>query len=217
MTNDATTNAAPDTREYERMLSGELYIADDPRLQQLGARRRRLQQLINTSAWDAFDERDRLFHELLGAFGEGSHIEPPFRCDYGCNIHIGRNFYANTDCIVLDVAPVTIGDNVFFGPRVALCTPYHPIDAAARNEQLEGGLPITIGSDVWFGGGVTVCPGVTIGDDVVVGAGSVVAKDIPSHAVVVGNPAHVVRAIGEEDRRRWRAQADAYRAWKDAQ
>ena len=196
MTNDATTNAAPDTREYERMLSGELYIADDPRLQQLGARRRRLQQLINTSAWDAFDERDRLFHELLGAFGEGSHIEPPFRCDYGCNIHIGRNFYANTDCIVLDVAPVTIGDNVFFGPRVGLYTPYHPIDAQTRNAQLEGGLPIRIGNDV------------------VIGAGSVVTKDIPNHSVAVGNPARVIRAIDDAERDRWRAKAAEYRAWK---
>ncbi|PAU68873.1 galactoside O-acetyltransferase [Bifidobacterium italicum] len=215
MTNDATMDAAPDRREYDRMLSGELYIADDPYLHTLGARRRRLQQLINTSDWDAFAERDRLFHELLGALGEGSHIEPPFRCDYGCNTRIGRDFYANADCIILDVAPVTIGDNVFFGPRVALYTPYHPIDAATRNEQLEGGLPIRIGSDVWFGGGVTVCPGVTIGDDVVVGAGSVVTKGIPSHSVAVGNPARVVRAIGEEDRAYWRARADEYRAWKD--
>lgn len=214
MTNNDAMDEAPDTREYDRMLSGELYIADDPYLHALGARRRRLQQLINTSDWDAFAERDRLFHELLGALGEGSHIEPPFRCDYGCNIAIGRDFYANADCIILDVAPVTIGDNVFFGPRVALYTPYHPIDAATRGEQLEGGLPIRIGSDVWFGGGVTVCPGVTIGDDVVVGAGSVVTKDVPAHSVAVGNPAHVVRAIGEEDRVRWRARADEYRAWK---
>lgn len=115
-TND-TANTTSDTREYERMRSGALYIADDAYLHELGARRRRLQQAINTSAWDAFDERERLFRELFATYGAGSHIEPPFRCDYGCNITIGRDFYANTDCIILDVAPVTIGDNVFFGPR----------------------------------------------------------------------------------------------------
>ena len=105
------------------MVSGELYIADDPHLHALGAKRRRLQHEINTSAWDAFDERTALFRELFGAIGEGSHIEPPFRCDYGCNITIGHGFYANTDCIILDVAPVTIADNVFFGPRVGLYRP----------------------------------------------------------------------------------------------
>lgn len=196
------------------MVSGELYIADDPHLHALGAKRRRLQQEINTSAWDAFDERAALFRELFGAIGEGSHIEPPFRCDYGCNIAIGRNFYANTDCIILDVAPVTIGDNVFFGPRVGLYTPYHPIDAQTRNAQLEGGLPIRIGDDVWFGANVTVCPGVTIGSDVVIGAGSVVTKDIPAHSVAVGNPARVIRAIDDDERARWRAKAAEYRAWK---
>lgn len=214
--NDTVNNETPDTRERDRMLSGELYIADDPYLHELGRRRRALQQQINTSAWDAFDERARLFHELFGAFGEGSYIEPPFRCDYGCNTFIGERFYANTDCIILDVANVTIGDDVFFGPRVALYTPYHPIDADIRSMQLEGGLPIRIGSNVWFGGNVTVCPGVTIGDDVVIGAGSVVTKDIPSHSVAVGNPARVVRGIGGDDRAYWSARADEYRAWRDA-
>ncbi|AIZ16540.1 sugar O-acetyltransferase [Bifidobacterium pseudolongum] len=202
------------TREYERMVSGELYIADDPHLHALGAKRRRLQHEINTSAWDAFDERTALFRELFGAIGEGSHIEPPFRCDYGCNITIGHGFYANTDCIILDVAPVTIGDNVFFGPRVGLYTPYHPIDAQTRNAQLEGGRPIRIGNDVWFGANVTVCPGVTIGNDVVIGAGSVVTKDIPDHSVAVGNPARVIRAIDDAERDRWRAKAAEYCAWK---
>ena len=184
--NDTVNNETPDTRERDRMLSGELYIADDPYLHELGRRRRALQQQINTSAWDAFDERARLFHELFGAFGEGSYIEPPFRYD------------------------------VFFGPRVALYTPYHPIDADIRSMQLEGGLPIRIGSNVWFGGNVTVCPGVTIGDDVVIGAGSVVTKDIPSHSVAVGNPARVVRGIGGDDRAYWSARVDEYRAWRDA-
>lgn len=201
--------------ERERMVAGELYVFDDPELKESNTRKRRLVHAINTSAYDAFDERKALFTELFGAFGENSFIEPPFNCDHGSNIRVGRNFYANMDCIFLDVAPITIGDNVFIGPRVNLLTPYHPIDAATRNSGVEGGLPITIGDDVWFGGAVTVCPGVTIGSDVVIGAGSVVVKDIPSHSVAVGNPAHVVRAITDEDREYWQARAAEYHAWKD--
>ncbi|MDY4678244.1 sugar O-acetyltransferase [Bifidobacterium tsurumiense] len=197
--------------EKERMLSGELYIAQDPQLQADNMHRRKLMHAINHSEFDAFEERNKLFHELFGELGEGAWIEAPFYCDYGSNIKAGKNLYANMDCMFLDVAPITIGDNVFFGPRVNLYTPYHPIDASVRNEQLEGGLPITIGSDVWFGGSVVVCPGVTIGSDVVVGAGSVVTKDIPSHSVAVGNPCKVVRSIGEEDHAYWRAKADEYR------
>ena len=184
-----------DTREYERMLSGELYIADDPYLKEHSLKRRRLVQEINRSDYDEFDKREALFRELFGSFGEGSYIEPPFRADYGCNIDIG--------------------DNVFFGPRVSLLTPYHPIDAQVRNEQLEGGKPISIGNDVWFGGNVTVCPGVTIGDDVVIGAGSVVVKDIPSHCIAVGNPCRPIRAITDADHEQWQRKAREYRAWKE--
>ena len=179
-------------------------------------RKRRLVQAINTSEYDAFKERDELFHELFGAFGEGGFVEPPFNCDYGCNTFIGKNFYANMDCIFLDVARITIGDRVFFGPRVGLYTPYHPIDAAVRSSGPEGARPITIGNDVWFGGNVVVGPGVTIGDDVVIGAGSVVVKDIPSHSVAVGNPCHVIRDITDADREYWEGKAAEYRAWKDS-
>ena len=186
--------------EKERMLAGELYVAADPELGEANMRKRRLVHEINTMPYDQLDERMKLFHELFAELGEGSFVEAPFNCDYGSNTRIGRNFYANMDCIFLDVAPITIGDNVFFGPRIGLYTPYHPIDAEVRNAQMEGGLPITIGSDVWFGGNVIVCPGVTIGDDVVIGAGSVVTKDIPSHSVAVGNPCRVIREIGEKDR-----------------
>lgn len=110
------------------------------------------------------------------------------------------------DCIFLDVARITIGDRVFFGPRVGLYTPYHPIDATVRSSGPEGARPITIGNDVWFGGNVVVGPGVTIGDDVVIGAGSVVVKDIPSHSVAVGNPCHVIREITDADREYWEAR-----------
>ena len=143
-------------------------------------------------------------------------MEPPFNCDYGCNTFIGKNFYANMDCIFLDVARITIGDRVFFGPRVGLYTPYHPIDATVRSSGPEGARPITIGNDVWFGGNVVVGPGVTIGDDVVIGAGSVVVKDIPSHSVAVGNPCHVIREITDADCEYWEGKAAEYHAWKDS-
>lgn len=200
----------------ERMLAGELYIADDPELARLNRRKRRLMQAINTLPYDADEERKALFRQLLGQVGEGFWIEPPFYCDYGCHTRIGNNFYANMDCMFLDVAPITIGDNVFMGPRVCLLTPYHPIDAATRNAQLEGGLPITIGDDVWFGGCVTVCPGVTIGSDVVIGAGAVVVKDVPDHSVAAGNPCHVIRQITAGDREYWQARAAEYRAFQEA-
>ena len=200
--------------EKERMLAGELYIASDPELKEDSMRKRRLVHAINTSAYDAFNEREALFRELLKGLGDGAFLGPPFNCDYGSNISIGRNFYANMGCIFLDVAPITIGDNVFFGPRVNLLTPYHPIDAETRNSQLEGALPITIGNNVWFGGNVTVCPGVVIGDDVVVGAGSVVVKDIPSHSVAAGDPCRVIRGITDKDKEYWRSKAEGYRQWK---
>lgn len=198
------SNIQPAKDEWERMLSGELYVADNPKQHEMNMRKRRLVQAINTSAYDAFEERDRLFHELFGSLGKGAFLEPPFNCDYGCNTYIGDNFYANMDCIFLDVARITIGDRVFFGPRVGLYTPYHPIDAAVRASGPEGARPITIGNDVWFG------------DDVVIGAGSVVVKDIPSHSVAVGNPCHVIRTITDDDRTYWQAKAAEYRAWKDS-
>lgn len=211
-----TRPTQPARNEWERMLSGELYVADNAQQREANMRKRKLVQAINTSTYDAFEERDRLFHELFGSLGKGAFLEPPFNCDYGCNTYIGDNFYANMDCIFLDVAPITIGDRVFFGPRVGLYTPYHPIDAAVRASGLEGARPITIGSDVWFGGNVVVGPGVTIGNDVVIGAGSVVVKDIPSHSVAVGNPCHVIRTITDDDRTYWQAKAAEYRAWKDS-
>ena len=142
----AVDNAAVPTNEWERMLSGELYICGDMQ-REANMRKRRLVHAINTSAYDAFEERDRLFRELFGSLGKGAFLEPPFNCDYGCNTYIGDNFYANMDCIFLDVARITIGDRVFFGPRVGLYTPYHPIDAAVRASGPEGARPITIGND----------------------------------------------------------------------
>ena len=203
--------------EKERMLAGELYFADDPELNAMRMKKRKLEREFNDTPYDAFELRASIIRELFGSTGKNCYVEPPFHCDYGCNTRVGDNFYANFDCIFLDVAPITIGNNVFFGPRVGLYTPYHPIDARVRGEGLEGGLPITIGDDVWFGGNVVVCPGVTIGSDVVIGAGSVVVHDIPSHSVAVGNPCHVIRQINDADREYWEEKAQQYRAQVNAE
>lgn len=129
------------------------------------------------------------------------YFEPPFHCEYGKHIQIGENFYANVNCIMLDVAKITIGDNVFFGPNVSLYTAGHPIHYESRNSGYEYGIPITIGNNVWIGGSCVVLPGVTIGDNCVIGAGSVVTKDIPEGVIAAGNPCKVIRSITEEDRK----------------
>ncbi|MBY0261369.1 MAG: sugar O-acetyltransferase [Phycisphaerales bacterium] len=139
--------------------------------------------------------RDRILRELLGAVGEGSVIRPPFRCDYGYQIRIGARTFANFGLVALDVAPITIGDDVLIGPNVQLLTPTHPVESEPRRLKWEGGEPITIGDNVWLGGGVIVCPGVSIGANTVVGAGSVVVKDLPANVVAVGNPARVVKTL----------------------
>jgi maltose O-acetyltransferase len=186
----------------EKMLSGALYTVDNELRQELLRARRitRLYNAITEEDADA-DAKKRLLTELLGGMGENIYIEPPFRCDYGGNITVGENFYANYDCIILDVNKVTIGRNVKFGPRVCVYTAGHPIDAAMRRSLLEFGKPVTIGDDVWVGGSVVINPGVTIGSNVVIGSGSVVTKDIPNNVVAVGNPCRVLRAITDDDKK----------------
>ena len=197
--------------QKERMLSGRLYIAgESPELIGEIIRARKLIQEFNNADVMAFARRGEILTELLGGIGENSSINPPFRCDYGSNITMGSHVFVNYDCIFIDVCPITIGDNVFFGPRVSLYTAGHPIDAEVRNMELEFGRPIAIGSDVWIGGNVVVLPGVTIGNDVVVGAGSLVTRDIPDGVIAVGNPCRVLRPITDADRERWRRERDAY-------
>lgn len=196
--------------EKEKMLAGQLYIADDEELRADFMRSRRLRRLINATNEEQLEERFHLFQELLGNTGEEFFIETPFYCDYGSHIHIGENFYANYDCILLDVCDIKIGKNVFFGPRVSVYTAGHPIDAKIRASQLEFGKPVTIGDDVWVGGSAVITPGVTIGNNVVIGAGSVVTKDIPSGVIAVGNPCRVLRPITEEDKAYWEKQAALY-------
>lgn len=143
--------------------------------------------------------RQRLLKSLLGSSGEGLCIEPPFNCDYGYNIHLGAQFYANVNLVILDCASVTIGDNVFIAPHVGIYTAGHPHDVTRRNQGLEYALPITIGNNVWIGGGVTILPGVTIGDNTVIGAGSVVTRDIPASVLAFGNPCRVARPLSPQD------------------
>lgn len=196
--------------ERERMLSGALYRADDPELLEARRQARRLTRLYNATTEDEQDKRQELLAQLIGTLGDSVFIEPTFRCDYGRNIHLGDHFYANFDCIILDVAPVYIGSHVFVAPRVGIYTAGHPIDAGIRNEELEYGKSVRIGDNVWIGGNVVINPGVTVGSDVVIGSGSVVTKDIPDHVVAAGNPCRVIRAITPEDRKRWEAEREAY-------
>ncbi len=197
--------------ERELMLSGQLYIAKDEELAKDFAKSRRLTRLINNATEEQAEYRIQLFKELFQKTGENLWIEPPFRCDYGCHISVGENFFANYDCIIIDVCDVTIGDNVFFGPRVCVYTAGHPIDAEVRNKQLEFGKKVVIGNNVWVGGSTVINPGVTIGDNVVIGSGSVVTKDIPSNVIAVGNPCKVLRPITEKDREYWAEQEKQYK------
>ncbi|HTF96312.1 MAG TPA: sugar O-acetyltransferase [Cellvibrio sp.] len=182
---------------------GALYDANyDERVVQLRTQAKLLCYEYNHSKPGDNTYRTTLLKGLLGKCGNSIIIEPPFFCDYGPNISVGENFYANHNLIILDGAPVTIGDNVFIAPNVGLHTAGHPIDADRRNKGLEYALPITIGNNVWIGASVTIIPGVTIGDNTVIGAGSVVTRDIPADVVAVGNPCRVLRKITEEDARR---------------
>ncbi|KRL47294.1 sugar O-acetyltransferase [Lacticaseibacillus manihotivorans] len=195
--------------EKERMLAGRLYSANDPELQAARQRARNLVFQFNQLAPDQRDLQSGLLQELFDVPSGDAYVEAPLRVDYGKNTHLGHNFYANYDCIILDIAPVTIGDNVLFGPRVSVLTAGHPIDKDVRNAELEFGKPITIGNNVWAGGSVTICPGVTIGANVIIGAGAVVTRDVPANMVVAGVPACPLRQINDNDRRDWQqAQAE---------
>lgn len=199
--------------EQERMLAGELYLAGDEALLKARRRARELTRTLSTLPVGAEEEQLRILRELLGSTGETLWIEPPFSCDYGKNIHVGENFYANFDCILLDVCPITLGDNVLLGPRVSIFAASHPLDAATRASGLECGRPVRVGNDVWIGGNTVINPGVTIGDDVIIGSGSVVTKDIPSGVIAAGNPCKVLRPITQEDRAPWQTAAKRY--WEE--
>jgi maltose O-acetyltransferase len=182
--------------ERDKMLAGELYEPLDPELVTARDKARDLCQALNATSESQREERRRILHELFGAGGESVWMQPPFYCDYGSNILLGERVFFNFNCIVLDVCQVRIGDFTLFGPAVQIYTPMHPMNAALRRKQ-EFGRPIEIGSDVWVGGGAIICPGVRIGSRSVIGAGSVVTREVPEGVFAAGNPCRVVREISE--------------------
>lgn len=189
--------------EKEKMLAQMLYDANyDAALERERLECKTLCQEYNRIPIKELDKRHAMMKQILGSTGEHVHIEPDFWCDYGYNIHVGENFYANHGLVILDAGGVSFGENVFIAPGCGFHTSGHPIDFERRNMGLEYAYPIKVGSNVWIGAGVQVMPGVTIGDNVVIGGGSVVVKDIPSNSVAVGNPCRVIRAITDEDKQR---------------
>jgi maltose O-acetyltransferase len=185
--------------EREKMLAGELYDALDPELVEARSRARDLCHSLNTSRESDDKLRRRLCTELFGKGGDTVWMQPPFFCDYGSNIELGERVFFNFNCIVLDVCTVRIGDYTLFGPAVQILTPMHPLNAALRRKQ-EYGKPIDIGTDIWVGGGALILPGVRIGSRSVIGAGSVVTRDIPEAVFAAGNPCRVIREITDDDR-----------------
>lgn len=185
--------------EKEKMLSGELYDLHDPEIEQMRAQTRPLLDEFNRSGYEQHSKRVSLLKQLLGSTGENIYIEPHFHCDYGTNIHVGEQFYANTGCVILDVAPVHIGAYCLFGPQVGIYTATHPLDPRQRAAGLEYAKAITIGDHCWIGGHVSINPGVTLGNNVVVASGAVVTQSFGDNVLLAGVPARVVRHLeGDE-------------------
>lgn len=173
---------------------------------------------FNTLPPERWDEIPRLLKNILGKTGEDVHIEAPFHCDYGCNIEVGENFFANYNLVILDVGRVTIGDNAQIAPNVSIYTAGHPIHPDSRNSGYEYGIDVTIGNNVWIGGSTSIMPGVHIGNNVVIGGGSVVTRDIPDNCIAVGNPCRVIRQITEEDKKYYyKDRAFDEESWTDLQ
>src|SRR5574344_479302 len=186
--------------EKEKMISGKPYKAYGD---ELLAERQYAKEMIfdfNSLRPNQIDERNEILKRLLGKTKDKYFIEPPFRCDYGYNIEIGENFYSNYNLIILDCAPVKIGDNVLIGPNVSIYTAGHPLHYEIRNQEYEYAFPIIIGDNVWIGGNVVINPGVSIGENSVIGSGSVVTKDIPNNVIAIGNPCKVLRVITDDDK-----------------
>ncbi len=186
--------------QKERMLANLPYRPMQDGLAQERRENRARVYVYNQLPPERWDEQETLLRRILGSAGTDVYIHPPFHCDYGYNIHVGDGFYANTNLTVLDVGQVRIGNGVMFGPNVALYTAGHPVHPETRKSGYEYGIDITIGNNVWIGGNTVVLPGVNIGDNTVIGAGSVVTRDIPSGVVAAGNPCRVLRPVTEEDR-----------------
>lgn len=199
----------------ERRDSELVYISDEEVFEEQKIARR-LNQKLNTVDRADFDAIKGIVKELLGKTDGDAFINPPFYCDYGSHIEVGKNFFANYNCTMLDVGRIRIGDNVQLAPNVAIYTAGHPVHPATRNTLYEYGIDVTIGNNVWIGGNVVICPGVTIGDNTVIGAGSVVTKDIPAWTVAAGNPCRVIRNITEADRnKQFGGREIDEEAWQD--
>ena len=193
-------------KEIDKMLKGLLYQASNETLSNMRDIAKNFMFDYNHLRPTDHQAKEDLLSKLLGSKGRNVYINQPFYVDYGKHIFIGDNFFSNYDCTFLDVASITIGNNVMFGPKVSLLTATHPLDKTVRNEQYEYGLPIIIKDDVWIGGNVVVNPGVTIGSGVVIGSGSVVTKDLPDDTLCYGNPCKVIRKITNEDKIYWEKQ-----------
>lgn len=181
--------------EKDKMLAGELYLASDPELAAAHLRAQAILSQFNATSADDEDNRRAFLTELFHHFGKAAVIKPVFRCDYGFNISLGARTFVNYDCVFLDCNLITVGDDVQIAPGVHIYTATHPTDAQIRRSGLEYALPVSIGDGVWLGGGAIVCPGVTIAENTVVGAGSVVTRDLPSNVVAAGNPCRVIRTL----------------------
>ncbi|MBS2968147.1 acetyltransferase [Metabacillus sp. KIGAM252] len=181
--------------EKEKMMAGEMYMPNDAQLFEERVNARKLTRLLNETTEQEGEERVRIIKELFGSVGKEIWLEPSFRCDYGYNIHAGESFFANFDCVFLDVCEIRFGDNCMIGPGVHIYTATHPLHPAERNSGKEYGKPITIGNNVWIGGAAVINPGITIGDNAVIAGGAVVVKDVPANCVVGGNPARVLKVI----------------------
>ena len=186
--------------ELEKLNSGEYYSMDDPEIAKIHYRAATLCQQFNALPITESEEREKVLRQLFGFAGKNLSIKPGFFCDLGINLHVGDNFLTNYNVTILDMAPVTIGNNTWIGPGVGIYAVAHPMEAAGRVDRLGIAKPITIGDNVWVGGNSTIVMGVTIGNNVIIGAGSVVTHDIPDNAVAVGNPARVIRYVENKNR-----------------
>lgn len=187
---------------WQRLLDGDLYIADDPTMAERSTRATRLSDEYHRAYVEGREDAGEILAELLGSMGRDVWVRPPLYVDYGEFIHIGDGTQINFNLTALDVAPITIGRDCLIGPNVQLLTAWHPIEPQPRRDKLESASPITLEDNVWLGGGVIVLPGVTIGENSIVGAGAVVTSDIPADSIAVGNPARVVRSVTEGDAKR---------------
>ncbi|RHJ30087.1 sugar O-acetyltransferase [Lactococcus lactis] len=198
--------------DYQEMLLGNLYLAGNILPENKSIHGKKIIQKINNTPIEEKETIVALERQVFGKTVDNLYVTPPFQVDYGRHVEIGNNFYANMDCIFLDVNKIKIGNNVMVGPRVSFYTASHPIDPQIRIEELEFGLPITVEDNVWIGGSATILPGVTIGKNSIIAAGAVVTKDVAANTIVGGNPAQLIRAINEEDNHYWNKKKEEYQS-----